>query len=181
MNYCKKIIDEVVKKGLCTRCGSCVALSKNGEMFFDDCEKKYLPNLNKNLNDNNKIVWEGCSGADVDFPKINEYLFSKQPENLLIGNYLNAYVGYSKNQKMRDNAGSGGAITTLIKYLLDNKMVDGVITLHTDPEKPWLSTPYVAESIEDYKSISQSRYCISPVNTILDKIDKYSQKYISNQ
>jgi len=71
-------LKSVIDHGLCTRCGSCVGLS-GGHIKFADKTAAYLPEFHgdpdeKTSND----IWNACSGKEVDFPGLTEYVFGDQ-------------------------------------------------------------------------------------------------------
>src|SRR4030042_3389177 len=118
----QKLKNQVIDKGLCTRCGSCVGLCQNGSSRFyhelDEC----LPEKNKPCGCEacRKTSWQACSGKDVPFPQIEKYLFNKLSSNRFLGNISRSFVGYSQDPKIRYLSASGGLITTTLLYLLKN-------------------------------------------------------------
>ena len=70
-----KNIQDVVKSGLCNRCGTCVGLS-DGKIVFSDRTKKFLPQLNGDLDANeNAELLKYCSGKGFDFPAQNRRIY----------------------------------------------------------------------------------------------------------
>ena len=78
-------ISEVIRHGLCNRCGSCVGLS-NGRIRFSDRTGKYLPVITEPLDEETtKLVWQACSGKGFDFPKSRRRIFGKEEANPFLG------------------------------------------------------------------------------------------------
>ncbi len=92
-------IPSVAKDGLCTGCGTCVAFYPNETIKLTINEKKdiYLPELNEEKCNNCGICYEFCPGHEVDFKQLNLEIFGKAPKDILIGNYLNCYIGHSRD------------------------------------------------------------------------------------
>ncbi len=44
-----------------------------------------------------------------------------------IGNYHSCYVGYSNNEEIRSGAASGGMVTSILLYLLENGIIQGAL------------------------------------------------------
>jgi coenzyme F420 hydrogenase subunit beta len=74
-------ITQVVKDGLCTGCGTCIALCPNEAIELTINEKKgfYVPELNEGKCNNCGICYEVCPGHSVDFKQLNLEIFGKEP------------------------------------------------------------------------------------------------------
>jgi coenzyme F420 hydrogenase subunit beta len=96
-NMTDETIAQVVKDGLCTGCGTCISLCPEEAIKLTINEKKgiYVPELNEEKCNNCGICYEVCPGHEVDFKQLNLEIFGKETENVLIGNYLNCYIGHS--------------------------------------------------------------------------------------
>lgn len=127
------------------------------------------------------------------FHKKNGFIF---PENIDIelcrqicpagGNYLNAlskdrpwgkYLTYectwSKDATIRYNASSGGTLTSLCLYLLENGIVDGIIQTRMSNNSPIETETVISYSEQDVKKCMGSRYTASaPLINILQIVDK---------
>ena len=111
-------IAQVVKDGLCTGCGTCIALCPEEAIKLTRNEKKgiYVPELNEEKCNNCGICYEVCPGHEVDFKQLNLEIFGKEPEDVLIGNYLNCYFGHATDYDIRYNSASGGLVTQLLIF-----------------------------------------------------------------
>lgn len=166
-------LDEVIRHGLCNRCGSCVGLA-GGRIVFDDRTGRYLPVIREPLDEaTSKLVWEACSGKGFDFPKQKVSVFGDSRGHLFIGHYEKIYIGYSKDPEIRLNAASGGIISNILIWLLVKKMIDGAVVLGMSEDEPWLAKPFIATTKEDILKAAQSKYIIGPVNEILPEIGKF--------
>ena len=76
-------IASVVKDGLCTGCGTCIALCPNRAIELTINEKKgiYIPKLNEEKCNNCGICFKVCPGHEVDVKQLNLEIFGKEPEN----------------------------------------------------------------------------------------------------
>lgn len=77
------------------------------------------------------------------------------------GNYKAVYYGYSNNSDVRHSASSGGVITSLCLYLLENKIVDGILHTGQDDDYPWRTKTFCSTSSFDIISRAGSRYAQS--------------------
>ncbi len=163
-----------MRSELCNRCGSCVGLS-GGSIVFKNREGRYLPKQVGEIDD--KLadrLWTACTGKQFNFPEINKHFYADAPHfHEYTGSYQNIYIGFAKDQQVRRNAASGGIISALLIYLLEQNKIDGVITLRMSHEKPWLNEPFIATTREDIMEAAQSKYTISSVNEILPDAAKF--------
>ena len=179
----QKIKHQVIDQGLCNRCGSCVGLCQNGTIQFVDVLGKCLPQKIKSCSCPacQKISWQACSGKYVPFPKIEKKIFGKTISNRLLGNVLQAFVGYSRNPQIRRLSSSGGLITTTLLHLLENKKIGAAVVAGNNKQKPYKSEVQLAKTKAAIIKAAQSKYTILPVNTILHLLSKFKGKvaYVS--
>ncbi|MBU2555238.1 MAG: Coenzyme F420 hydrogenase/dehydrogenase, beta subunit C-terminal domain [Bacteroidetes bacterium] len=168
-------LKKVMHSELCNRCGSCVGLSE-GKIVFGNKEGRYLPKIVSEIDDRMADrLWTACTGKDFNFPEYNQYFYPDTPHfHEYIGSYQEISIGFAKNAEVRRNAASGGIISAVLIYLLQKKLIDGVVTLRMSHEKPWLSEPFIATTREEIMEAAQSKYTISSVNEILPEIQKFS-------
>jgi coenzyme F420 hydrogenase subunit beta len=169
-------INDVIRHDLCNRCGSCAGLS-GGRIVFENRTGKYLPKITTPLDpETEKLVWEACSGKGFDFPGYNKSVFGSPDYHQYIGHNQSIYIGYANDPEVRLNSGSGGIISSILIYLLENKMIDGAVVLGMSEEEPWLTKPFIATTREEIMQAAQSKYIISSVNEILPEIGRFKGK-----
>lgn len=162
----------IVKSGLCTGCGICTALCPKEaiELIIDEKKGIYTPKLNiKNCN-NCGICLKVCPGHEVDFKQLNLEIFGKEPEDVLIGNYLNCYIGHSTNHDIRYNSSSGGLVTQLLIFALEEGIINGALVTRMKKDKPLEPEPFIARTKEEIVEASKSKYCPVPANVVLKEI-----------
>lgn len=168
----KKNITSIVEDNLCTGCGTCISLCpKNAIMIkLDEKKGRFIPELDENSCNSCGICYAACPGKGIDYKQFNLNLFGKEPENILVGNFLNAYAGYSNNTELRNNSSSGGLITQILVYALENKIIDGALVTRMKKNKPLEPEPFVARTKEEIIEAAQSKYCPVPANIALKEI-----------
>ncbi len=167
---------EVIDQGLCTRCGGCVGVCPEKALAIDDVLGECLPVQVDTCTDCG-LCHEACSGREVSFPQLNEAVFGGQPANRLLGNYRHLFVGHASDGGVRSHGASGGVITATLCYLLETQQIDGAIVLAMDEEQPWVSQPIIARTPEQIRAAAQSKYSLSPVNTILADLEKEEGRF----
>jgi len=81
------------------------------------------------------------------------------------------------SREIREKASSGGVITQLLVYLLEEKKINGAVVTIADPEKPWRAKPILAKSKDEIIEGAQSKYGISPVNQVLRQLRETDGKF----
>ena len=166
-----KLKTEVIDKGLETVCGTAVGVSE-GTLQYE--EVRGVPTVVKinNTKPVPKASYKGCPGRYCNFPELNDFVFRKQPENMLAGVVEKAYIGHATDESIKRNGASGGVITRTLIHLLETKKITGAVCLRMSKDKPWKAEPFVARTKEDILSSGGSVYSLTPTNTILSELTK---------
>ena len=168
----KPTIGEVVKADLCTGCGTCVSLCPNGaiELVIDDKKGIYVPILNDATCNNCGTCYKVCPGHSVDFKDLNLEIFRKEPDDILIGNYTNCYIGHANDYEIRYNSAAGGLVTQLLIFALEEGIIDGALVTRMKKSNPLEPEPFIARTREEIIESSKSKYCPVPANIALNEI-----------
>ena len=162
---------QVIDTGLCTRCGGCVGVCPDDALEFDDVLGDCLPQQKTECSDCG-LCHTACSGGEVIFPELNQQVFGRQPENMLLGQFENLFVGHATEGAVRSRGASGGVVTAVLCHLLAKGEVDGAVVLGMAEGEPWKAEVRIARTPEEVQAAAQSKYSLSPVNTILRELEK---------
>ena len=167
-------ISSIVRHDLCTGCGTCIALCPKEAIKLTISEKKgiYIPEINEEKCNNCGTCYKVCPGHEVDFKQLNFEIFGKEPEDVLIGNYLNCYTGHANDYDIRYNSASGGLITQLLIFALEEEIIDGALVTRMKKDNPLEPEPFIARTREEIIEASKSKYCPVPANIALKEILK---------
>ncbi|MFQ6136918.1 MAG: Coenzyme F420 hydrogenase/dehydrogenase, beta subunit C-terminal domain [Candidatus Hydrothermarchaeales archaeon] len=141
---------EIIYRDLCSGCGACSAVCPENVVDVDD-----FPRLT------GKCTYCGycliqCPRSFLPLNEVEEELFGSSGE--LLGNYEAIRSVKSLTGKGQD----GGFVTTLLCYLLDNKIVDGAIVSGVDKEVPWKARAVLTTKSKEIRTAAGSRYTNSP-------------------
>lgn len=169
-----KTIGEVVKGGLCTGCGTCMGICPVDaiEMVIEHRKGIYIPQLDEEKCNRCGLCFEVCPGHAVDFTQLNLEVFGKEPNDILIGNYLNCYIGHSTDYDIRYNSASGGLVTQLLIFALEEGVIDGALVTRMNRDTPLDPEPFIARTRDEIIEAAKSKYCPVPANIALKEILK---------
>ena len=97
-------------------------------------------------------------------------IFGKEPKDILIGNYLNCYIGQVTDYDIRYNSASGGLITALLTYALEEGIIDGALVTKMSDKNPLEPEPFIARTKEEIIEASKSKYCPVHANIAVKEI-----------
>lgn len=149
----------------CMGCGICH--SADGINMIKDKKGFYFPEISKNQDINEE---------SITYCPVFNYS-SKDKEFHLWGNYDSVYKGYSLDEDIRYRASSGGALTSISLFLLDNGIVDGIIHTGVSKKDPMATDTFVSKTRLDLLEHIGSRYSISiPLANICSIVEE-GKKY----
>ena len=145
----------------CTGCGLCSSLNKT-ELLKDE-KGFYKPS---NISEKDIEFFEKVcpvSGNSID------------NSHNLWGTIEHAYSGWSNDTYIRRKASSGGILTSIAIFLLENDYVDGII--QTKYSKLYGTKTVINRTRDEVISCSGSRYSISSPLLNIDEIIKNDERY----
>ncbi len=115
------------------------------------------------------MCYRVCPGEEVNFKQLSQN-HTKQPDNVLLGNYVDCYVGYSTDCTVRFNASSGGVISQLLISALEAGLIDGTLITRMDKNKPLKPEPFIARTRQEILDAAKSKYCPVPLNIAFKQV-----------
>ncbi len=141
-------------KKYCTGCGLCQALGK--AELYPDKKGFFHPNTDTGIRGICPVSGVQCAAFD---------------KTKIWGRNEGVFIGWSNDASLRKKASSGGTISQVLCYLLENQLVDGVIHIGADEKKPTKTVACISQTIEEVKERCGSRYAISSPLLIMNQID----------
>jgi coenzyme F420 hydrogenase subunit beta len=89
-----------------------------------------------------------------------------------IGGFVNTYSGTTTKDKIKKVRQDGGIVTSILEYLLENKLVDAVVAVQHSSDL-WRPEPVIVDNVKDLYKTGGTKYANSPSLTIIDKTKQY--------
>ncbi len=146
------LLNQIVESGFCLGCGLCASLAGPDavrmEMGADGFPVPRLLRSDADLG----FLRDLCPGITI-----RRKGPLRGPEKIY-GPYTSLHRAYAKNDAVRWKASSGGAITAVLIYLLENKIVDAVLHIGKSDASPLHNAARVSRTREEAKAGAGSRY-----------------------
>ena len=151
---CQTLVDDVIKRDLCTLCGACVGLcpyfiTHNGRVVLkDSCD---LPQGH---------CTSFCPRVSLDLEEINRAIFGIPYSWQGVGTGKAIFVVRSTKAKIKARAQDAGAVTTLAYFAREEGLIDSaVLTRFEDKSFP---RGMIASRKEDILACAGSSYVAAP-------------------
>ncbi len=158
----------VVRSGLCTSCGTCVGVCSTGAIEMDYRLDEPLPTLVGKCT-SCEACYYVCPGRDIPLQDMDRLFLGgeRNEEEHPIGLFRACYRGWSQDAYVKTTSSSGGVVTGLCNYALENDMVDAVIMAGWSKEEPARCRPIVTTSAKEVEEAARSAMVIVPNNALL--------------
>jgi len=131
---------------------------------------RYVPQLDKRRCNRCGLCHEACPGHGVDLERLSAALFGDIPEDIALGRYLGCYVGHAVDRGVRYNSASGGIVSALLVFALEEGLIDGALVTRANRDDPLKPEPFIARTQEEILAAAGSKYCPVATNTALQEI-----------
>jgi coenzyme F420 hydrogenase subunit beta len=160
------LLETVVARGLCTRCGTCVGACPSGNLSITDPIGACLPKAADRCTACG-LCLACCPGAEVSFAALEKMMFGTAEPRPLIGVARGAFLAHAGDPELRRRGSSGAVVTALLLDCLERGDADGALLFAPHESEPWRGWGRVAPSGAAIIASAQSRYHLSPHNTVL--------------
>ena len=169
------LMKEVVASGLCTVCGTCIAvcpynvLILRGESFrrLELHELEVTRGIYESIEDLCEqcgFCYYNCPEIMFDLRKAERKQFGATAKDEL-GHFLEAFMAQATDKEILMNAQCGGVATALLKYALENKLADAAVTVTATEEPAWKPRPTVIVNPRDLWKAQRTKY--TPAATVI--------------
>ena len=152
-------VKQVSERKLCVGCGVCASICPYGAVkIVKDDENGIYKSVVSDTCKQCGLCVEVCFGIGEHL-KLSLKTFGKDHEDPTLGTFLNCYVGYACDYRIRWGSTSGGIVTALLLHLLKEGIIDGALVTRMDERKPLEPKSFIAKTESDIVSASGSKYC----------------------
>lgn len=166
----RNMINDVVRRGTCSECGTCVVVCPYDVLHYDAGKPGQA--IIKSLPDH-CIVSESidcdycamvCPRLDPAVQDVDRAVFGRErtEEERPFGIYQEVVMARTTDEQVLATCQDGGVVSALLVWALQKGIIDGAIVSGLDPDQPWLPVPKVATTVEEIVSSGGSRYTYSP-------------------
>jgi coenzyme F420 hydrogenase subunit beta len=150
------LMREIIRPGICTRCGTCASVCP--VLQWD------------HLTGQPKLIGQ-CSGCGICYNQCPRTITDPKQ---LIGEFKSAYSVVTKlPEVLRGNIQDGGTVTSILYYLFNEHLIDAAIVTMRDPSMLWYPAARIITSKEETISAAGSIYSHSQtVEALMDAIRK---------
>ncbi|MBT4483184.1 MAG: coenzyme F420 hydrogenase [Candidatus Latescibacteria bacterium] len=147
------LIEEVQSRGICGRCGGCVAFCSAGELHALRFGKDGVAEF---ANEDSCLKCGICYLVCPEIKVLDDELRKKFHWKKPIGFYRNLRSAKTTVQKVASEATDGGVVTSLLLYALEKNLIDGAVVSHRTG--PFSRVPAVVTTAEEIIDAAGSHF-----------------------
>lgn len=165
--------ENIIDNLLCTSCGACKGICPKHVIAFADRENDCVPTLTGECIECG-MCYRACVAGGFDFEKLRETQVELQGDKKDSADE-SYFICHAKDPLIWKNGASGGFVTAALLYALDKGIINHVVVITNDTEKPWLPMPLLAHTKEEIIGAMQSKYCVVPTLEVLSEVKKVKE------
>jgi len=173
-----KSISFVPRSNLCTGCGTCAAICPQDciEIGINRAKGLIEPVVDLQRCTQCGLCVQVCPGWQLDIDSLRPaHEFAEMVP--LLGKVSAAFIGCSCSDNVRVPAASGGMVSEVLIYLLEQGLIDGAIVTRMNSQRPLEAEAFIARNREEILSAQKSKYCPVAVCSILGEVLASEGKY----
>jgi coenzyme F420 hydrogenase subunit beta len=163
---------EIIFRDLCSGCGACEAVCPD-----DVIEVGEFPKLVGKCTNCGYCLIQ-CPRSFFSHSMVEEKLFGGVDEGLL-GHIEAEVAARALDENIASVAQDGGFVTVLLKYLLENKLIDGAVVSGVDDSTPWKPLPKLVVTPKELLNTGGTRYSNSANLRVLKEAKKMNLKELA--
>jgi coenzyme F420 hydrogenase subunit beta len=158
-------IEETVKTGLCTCCGTCAAFCPSDAIGFQESVGGLmLPEVDKTKCTMCGLCKRVCSGTHLEKT-------ARSPQtDPFMGEVVGAYWGRAAELRVFKHGQSGGVVTALLIHLIESGYSDDVVVAQMPGDGSLRPVGVVTHDREEICKAQGSKYCPIPLNASMRDI-----------
>lgn len=168
-------IEDVARWRLCLGCGACAYICPLDKVVLRDLfDEGIRPKLNGGSDECESCgeCLDVCPALENDHTAINkrEGVIEELVESF--GPVLEVWEGYAADPEIRFKGSSGGVLTALSAYCVEEGGMHGVLHIGQDESRPWTNSTFLSRTRAELLSRTGSRYAPASACDRLDLIEE---------
>ena len=139
---------------------------------------RFVPSINKDLCNKCGLCFDLCAGKGNDWYnqsiELNNDIKDSYVQN--VGLYRESYISNAVDYETRFHGASGGTVSSLLIFMLENKIIDGAIVTQFKKTNPLEVETIIATSKEEILNAKSSKYCPVHMDSILTQLKEFKGK-----
>src|SRR5438876_9369069 len=150
------LIAVVVNKGICMYCGACIASCPIDILFHSDNEEPIMRGTCAAC----QVCYYSCPRIELPVAEIEKRIFGRErtADEAILGVHIGSYSVRAKDPEIVANAQDGGAVSALMLYALEKKIIDYALVSGFTSREPWKPAPKVARTRQELIDNAGSEY-----------------------
>src|SRR6059036_1394934 len=150
------LVSEVVNKGICMYCGACIASCPIDILFHSDKEEPIMRGTCAAC----QVCYYSCPRIELPVAEIEQRIFGRErtADEAILGVHIGSYSVRAKDPEIVANAQDGGAVSALMLYALEKKIIDYALVSGFTSREPWKPAPKVARTRQELIDNAGSEY-----------------------
>lgn len=155
-----KLVDSVIKAGLCCGCGACINLCP----YFQSYRGKTAPLFPCTLETGRCFAY--CPKVELDPDALSRFLFGKAYDGSPLGHVRSLHVARAGAKVKQRAFQSGGTVSALMYYALRSKRIGGAVLTG---KEGFLPVPSLVKRPADVFRQGLSKYAAAPTLSALNR------------
>lgn len=147
---------------VCTRCGACASICP-ADVIAVEGDRVFLRGECINCG----LCYRFCPGREMDFQALSRFHLGAPSQDPFLGHYRFLGVGQANDEETRRRGASGGVVTALLTYLLQEGHIRGALAVTMSDERPWECMSTLLTTPEEVKGAAQSKYSLVGLDALL--------------
>ena len=177
-----RTVTSVVSSDLCMSCGICQPSCHVDAITIINDKKRgmFTPVIDESICDYCEEAKVGkcvvvCPGVEVNFAKLSQKFIEGQNNSPILGTYDKCYYSHATDHDIRFESSSGGLVTSLLIFALEQNLIDGVavITMDSGLEPRGI----IARTSSEVRAAAGSKYCPAHLGDALSEIANSEGRY----
>jgi coenzyme F420 hydrogenase subunit beta len=166
------MISKILNNNLCAGCGLCQSIYGVDKISVElDSIGFYRPIIKQNLDKKEEALFAKVCPAVI----VKKGKTTSPKRDVIWGEMFSCFVGSSSDEEIRSEASSGGGISSILVYLLENRKVSAIIHIGASKEFPYLNEVKISTNRSEVIENANSRYSPSaPLKDILNNLKEYN-------